>query len=50
MFGEAQNAQEVIDLVSKKKWDVLLLDINMEGRSGLEVLEEIRTAKKASAA
>jgi len=40
-FGEAQNAQETIELVSKKKWDVLLLDINMEGRSGLEVLEEI---------
>lgn len=41
-FGEAQNAPETIALVSTEKWDVVLLDIHMEGRSGLEVLEDIR--------
>jgi two-component system, NarL family, invasion response regulator UvrY len=42
VLGEAQNGQEVLDLVRKQKWDLVLLDIGMEGRSGLEVMEEIR--------
>jgi DNA-binding NarL/FixJ family response regulator len=41
-FGEAGNNQEVLDKVWKEKWDLVMLDINMEERSGLEVLEEIR--------
>ncbi|MDB6026702.1 MAG: Response regulator, LuxR family [Verrucomicrobiales bacterium] len=41
-IGEAENGREVLDMVRKEKWDLLLLDINMEGRSGLEVLEELR--------
>jgi two-component system invasion response regulator UvrY len=41
-FGEAGSTQQTLDLLAKKKWDVLLLDINMPGRSGLEVLRETR--------
>ena len=41
-FGEANNSQEVLEQVFQKKWDLVMLDINMEGRSGLEVLGEIR--------
>src|SRR5262245_3019679 len=41
-FGEAHNSQQVVELITKSKWDVVLLDINMEGRSGLEVLEDLR--------
>ena len=41
-FGDAGNNQEVLNLVWKQKWDLVMLDINMEERSGLEVLEEIR--------
>lgn len=41
-FGEASSTQHTLDLLPKKKWDVLLLDINMPGRSGLEVLREMR--------
>lgn len=40
--GEAQNAQEVMDLVRKQAWDVLVLDIAMPGRGGLDVLKEIK--------
>jgi two-component system invasion response regulator UvrY len=40
--GEAKNAQEALDLVSNKKCDVLVLDIEMPGRSGLDVLKELR--------
>jgi len=44
-FGEAANSREVLDLVAKEKWDLVLLDIGMEGRSGLEVLDELRHAQ-----
>jgi DNA-binding NarL/FixJ family response regulator len=41
-FGEARNAQEALELVWKQPWDVVVLDITMPGRSGLEVLREIK--------
>jgi DNA-binding NarL/FixJ family response regulator len=40
--GEARDAVEAIALVAGREWDLLLLDINMPGRSGLDVLEEAR--------
>jgi DNA-binding NarL/FixJ family response regulator len=41
-FGEAANAAEAIDHVSRQNWDVVVLDLNMPGRGGLEVLREIK--------
>ena len=41
-IGEARNFQEVIALADKQPWDVVLLDINMPGRSGLEILAELK--------
>ncbi len=41
-FGEAENSAQVMEMIWKQKWDLVLLDINMEGRSGLEALAEIR--------
>lgn len=41
-FGEAQNAAEAFELVSKQKWDVVVLDMTLPGRSGLEVLKEVK--------
>jgi len=40
--GEAANGQEVIDLLQAGRYSVVLLDINMPGRSGLETLKRIR--------
>jgi two-component system invasion response regulator UvrY len=40
---EAQNAQEALDLASKKQYDVLLLDIDMPGTSGVDALKEAKT-------
>ena len=40
--GEARDSREAVDLLMKQDWDLLLLDINMPGRSGLDVLEEAR--------
>jgi DNA-binding NarL/FixJ family response regulator len=44
-FGEAASAAEAIDRVWKETWDVVVLDITMPGRSGLEVLKEIKKSK-----
>jgi DNA-binding NarL/FixJ family response regulator len=46
-FGEAENGQQVLDQVRKQSWDLVVLDINMEGRSGLDVLVEMRRASGA---
>jgi len=45
VFGEARNATEGLARVWKQKWDVVVLDITMPGRSGLEVLKEIKRSR-----
>ena len=41
-FGEAVNGAEVMRLIHEDRWDLVILDINMPGRSGLEILKEIK--------
>ncbi len=41
-FGEAGSAQEAIKRVSENQWDVVILDVTMPGRSGLEALKDIK--------
>ena len=41
-FGEANNGKEAIKLLREKKWDIMILDIDMPGRNGLEVLAQIK--------
>jgi DNA-binding NarL/FixJ family response regulator len=43
--GEASNAQEALQLLSQKSFDVVILDVVMPGRSGLEFLEQIKKSK-----
>jgi len=43
--GEASNGQEVLENIGKQDYDLLLLDIAMPGRDGLEILKEIRMQK-----
>jgi DNA-binding NarL/FixJ family response regulator len=45
VFGEAGNAQTAMEKIWKEEWDVVMLDISMPGRSGLEVLKDIKKAK-----
>ncbi len=45
VFGEAANSQEALECVWKEPWDVVILDLTMPGRSGLEVLREIKRAR-----
>lgn len=39
---EASSGQEVLEKVSRADFDVVLLDISMPGRSGLDVLKDIK--------
>jgi DNA-binding NarL/FixJ family response regulator len=39
---EARNGNEALDKVRGRRFDIVVLDINMEGRSGLEVLAAMR--------
>lgn len=42
VVGEASHAAEIVDLVRKTECDVVLLDITMPGRNGLEALKDIK--------
>ncbi len=42
---EAGNGQEVLNLIRKKDYDIVLLDISMPGRNGLEVLKDLKAEK-----
>jgi DNA-binding NarL/FixJ family response regulator len=42
MFAEATNARETIALASKGDWDLILIDISMPGRSGLDLLGDLK--------
>jgi DNA-binding NarL/FixJ family response regulator len=44
VIGEASNANEACSLIADKQPDVVLMDIRMPGRSGLEVLKELNAA------
>lgn len=41
-LGEASTASEATLLASRQDWDVAILDISLGGKSGLEVLKEIK--------
>ena len=41
-FGEARDADQVLEKVRKHSWDVIILDITMPGRSGLDALKDVR--------
>lgn len=43
-FGEAANAVEIARLFHEMTWDLVILDISMPGRNGIEVLKEIKVS------
>ena len=45
VIDEAGTGNELIDKIRKKKYDVVLLDISMPGRDGLDTLKEIKSIR-----
>jgi DNA-binding NarL/FixJ family response regulator len=45
VFGEADNARTALALVAAQQWDIVILDITMPGRSGLDALKDIKQVK-----
>jgi len=43
LYGEAENGLEVMDEVRKQDWDILILDITMPGRSGFDLLKDLKS-------
>jgi DNA-binding NarL/FixJ family response regulator len=43
VVDEASTGQEVLEKVSKTEFDVILLDISMPGKSGLDILKELKS-------
>ena len=45
VLGDAQNAEEMIAQVGKHSWDMVILDVGMPGKSGLDALKELKQAR-----
>jgi len=45
VFGEARTAQETFELAQRQDWSVIILDISMPGRSGLDILDDLRRSR-----
>ena len=43
-FGDASNADEALRMVRTANWDIVVLDISLPGKSGIEALKELRAA------
>jgi DNA-binding NarL/FixJ family response regulator len=43
--AEAETAQQVLEQVASCAWDLIILDVTMPGRSGLDVLSELRSLR-----
>src|SRR6266403_5625887 len=41
-FGEASTGHEALKLAREEDWDILVLDLSLGERSGLEVLKELK--------
>lgn len=41
-YSEASNAAEVLQLIHQNRFDLLILDISLPGRNGLDVLKEVK--------
>ncbi len=45
VVAEASNGDEALDIASRNDFDLVVLDIAMPGRSGLDVLKELKSIK-----
>jgi DNA-binding NarL/FixJ family response regulator len=45
VVGEAQNGREVLERIRALEFEVLLLDMSMPGKSGIELIKQVRAEK-----
>jgi two-component system, NarL family, invasion response regulator UvrY len=43
--GEAANGRELMEQIRRQDWDVILLDMSMPGRSGIDLIKQIKHEK-----
>jgi len=44
-FTEAKTAQETIEMASKEEWSLVIPDVSMPGRSGIDILSDLKRAQ-----
>lgn len=44
-YGEAANSDDVMRILDEYKWDIAILDLNMPGKSGLEILKDLKALR-----
>ncbi len=44
-FGEAENSVTVMGKVKNENWDLLILDLNMPGRNGLDIIKDVKDTR-----
>jgi len=44
-FGDAASGEEAVEKAGTADWDIVVLDISLPGKSGLETLKELRAAR-----
>ncbi|WP_313692473.1 response regulator, partial [Achromobacter mucicolens] len=42
--GEAGNGNEALDLLAEGQWDLLVLDMSMPGRDGVDLIRQIKNS------
>ena len=47
IVGEAANGAQALEMVISQEWDIVMLDIGLPDRSGLDVLKAIKKARPA---
>jgi two-component system, NarL family, invasion response regulator UvrY len=45
IYGEAKDAYETLVRIQDSEWDLAILDLTMPGRSGLDVLADLKAAR-----
>lgn len=43
--GEAHNGQDLLEKMRSDQWDVVVLDISMPGRGGLDILKQLKSER-----
>ena len=47
--GEAEDAAQALDLLASKRPDLMLIDITLPGKSGLELIKDVKAMRPRSA-